>query len=170
MELKTDTLQGTSHKFSLNYSQSIQKERHLSKQNNTKVLLKIHAFWITAYLGTVFVNCRKFYRKYAFCRWYWRGKDIPRRQTTRAKVVWSDTFVKWLVVPVLGTQRKCKDFHCVVWNDCFCGSLSQNNRVLQILQNKDSSETSHKLHNSWTIFFQGRNLIDILSLTTGFPI
>lgn len=36
MQLKTDTLQGTGYKFSLNYSQSIQKERQISKQNNTK--------------------------------------------------------------------------------------------------------------------------------------
>lgn len=59
--------------------------------------------------------------------------------------------------------------HC--WKRlCFYGILSQNNTVLQILQNKDSSETSHKLHNSSTILFQGRNLVDILSITIDLPL
>lgn len=40
MQLKTDTLKGTGYKFSLNYSQSIQKERQENKQNKTNSDIK----------------------------------------------------------------------------------------------------------------------------------
>lgn len=67
MQLKTDTLQDTGYKSSLNYSLSIQEERERSKQNNRKkVVLKKCAFWMRAYLDIVFINYRKCYRECAF--------------------------------------------------------------------------------------------------------
>ena len=64
MQLKTDTRQGTDCKFSLNYSQSIQKERQISKQNNMKSDTKDECVLHDKVPGHSFY--RKFYRECAF--------------------------------------------------------------------------------------------------------
>lgn len=116
MQLKTDTLQDTGYKSSLNYSQSIQKEGQISKQNNTKVVLKMCVFWMRAYLNTVFINYRKFYRECAFwskiLKMISKGQRQSRKRNNKSKGSLASDMCRMVgSVLCLEHRKKYKDFH-----------------------------------------------------------
>lgn len=111
MQLKTDTLQDTGYKSSLNYSLSIQKERQISTQNNTKkMVLKKCAFWMRAYLNTVFINYRKFYRKCAFwseiLKMVLKGQRHSKKRNNESKGSLASDICRMMGSPLCLEHRK----------------------------------------------------------------